>query len=307
MWVNDEHEKHIVERVKYEANQILIAVEDNIKKRLSVAEQKAQEILRNGEAVYVDLLAQRKAQEILAKAKVNAIKQMETTLNEAEAKAKDREQEDQSDKSEDIRSQILLEAKNKIIEHTDSIISEAEQTAFSIINEAKKRANDGMDFEFENRSGIRSVTDKAIEQEPDAPNLSAELRKRYAEITFGEPQIKQYSSRSTENVDSSTIEFNVFAGAQKEQIGKYSVRRESGGIVGKTYEHWGKLLMIRGEVSDWEYQYLQQLADKGQIQGAFKNSLRIGVRNYVVYNFPVFIWSAAYGREDRFTHDVKFP
>jgi vacuolar-type H+-ATPase subunit H len=312
MFVNDKNGDNVARGVEYDAAGILSAAEDRIKNRLLVAEQEAQKILRGdeGEAVYFDAQAQWRANKILREARRNAVKRKEETINEAEDKAKRIEQEKQSGKFEDIRSQMLLEARHKIIEHTDSIISEAEQTALRILSEAKERARHRTAIYYDNFPDSRNVEDHAIKIEANAPNLLAELRKRYAEITFGEPHVSQTSSGAGENTDSSTIEFSVLEGENKDQIGRYVVHTSSRGIVGKMYEHWGKLLMIRGRVSDWDYQYLQKLTDRGQLQDELRNRLRDGMRNFVIYNLPVFVWSAARGtrgREDRYINDFQFP
>jgi hypothetical protein len=185
--------------------------------------------------------------------------------------------------------------------------SEAGQTVLRILDEDKERTCHRTDAEYENSPDSRNVRDQAIKIETNAPNLLAELHKRYAEVTFGEPHVSQTSSGAGGNTDSSTIEFSVLNGDNKEQIGRYVVRTDSEGIVNKMYEHWGKLLVIRGRVSDSDYQYLQQLTDRGQLQDELRNRLRDGMRNFVIYNLPVFVWSAARGREDRYTNDFQFP
>jgi hypothetical protein len=185
--------------------------------------------------------------------------------------------------------------------------SDAEQTVSRILYEDKERAYHGTAVEDENCPDSRNVEDQAIKIETNAPNLLAELHKRYAEVTFGEPRVRQTSSGAGGNTDSSTIEFSVLNGYNEEQIGRYVVHTDSEGIVRKMYEHWGKLLVIRGGVSDNDYQYLQQLTDRGQLQDELRNRLRDGMRNFVIYNLPVFVWSAARGREDRYTNDFQFP
>jgi hypothetical protein len=183
----------------------------------------------------------------------------------------------------------------------------AEQSALRIIDEDEERASYRTAVEYDNCPDSRNVEDQAIKIEANAPNLLAELHKRYAEITFEEPQVSPTSSRAGGNTNSSTIEFSVRNGYNKEQIGRYVVRTDSEGIVNKMYEHWGKLLVIRGRVSESDYQYLQQLTDRGQLQDELRNRLRDGMRNFVIYNLPVFVWSAARGREDRYTNDFQFP
>ena len=189
----------------------------------------------------------------------------------------------------------------------ERINSLAEEDAARIIDEAKERVRHGTAIEYENEAYSRDTQRKSIEQEPNAPNLLAELNRRYAFIEFGGFQISQHTLRHIDDVDSATIEFAVLGGETKGQIGRYLVHTRSLEIVGKMYEHWGKFLVIRGRVSDWDYQYLQQLVEKGQLHEANRNILQDGMRNFVIFNLPVFVWSAARGREDRYINDVQFP
>lgn len=307
---NREQEEIRIEGVKLEAAQNKAAVDDNAiqvdkveaERNKALAERDAARIIAEARTN-----AQRRMEATIAEARINAMRQMKATINEAEEKAKDREQEINSGKFGDIQSQILPEDKNIIVEHTDSSTVEAEQTASRILDEAKERARYSTAIEYEDDTDSRDNKKPPIELEPNAPNLLAELRKRYAVIEFGEFQVSQYASRHAENVDSPTIEFAVLSGDKKEQIGRYLVHTTSLEIVGKMYEHWGKFLVIRGRVSDWDYQYLQQLVGKGQLHDANRNGVRDGMRNFVIYNLPVFVWSAAYGREDRYINDVQFP
>ncbi|UCG82122.1 MAG: hypothetical protein JSW38_07860, partial [Dehalococcoidia bacterium] len=231
-------------------------------------------------------------------------KKIETIVREAEGKARNRGQELLQDTIEDIRYHVPPEVERKIIQYASEIVSEAEQTAQNIIGDARRRA---AAITEPVSAKCSEVTSSETEQEPHAPHLLNELRTRFHEVTFGEPQTHQQKSIRGEGIYLDVHEFPVLAGPDNEPIGTYSVDMYLGEIVAKRYQHNGKLLVVRGRITESEYQSLQQFVDTGQIHEISAQLQKLGTRNYVVYDFPVLIWNARYGREDRYSNDVNFP
>jgi hypothetical protein len=156
---------------------------------------------------------------------------------------------------------------------------------------------------FESTSGDGA----SIWQEPKAPGLIGELRRRFGEVEFGEPSEQQSAPTAGQGAEASIRSFPVLAGAAKGTIGQYSVQVSSSKIVSKRYEHLGRLLIVRGRIADHEYQSLQRFAENGQMEEIRRQLARLGMRNHAVYDFPAFIWDARLGRQDRYSNEVQFP
>lgn len=303
---NWEKEGMIIKGVKVEAEQNEAATDKNGKDGLLLAERNAQDIIQGAkiEAERIKALAERDATIIIAEARTNAQKRIETLTREAEGKARHRGQELLLDTIEEIRYQVPPDMGRKIIQYANEIINEAERTAQQIIEEAKRRAatvTDPVSAEC-----LVSQTSKT-RQEPNAPNLLDELRTRFLGVKFGERKTRQELSIRGERINLDIHDFPVLAGPDNELIGTYSVDMYLGEIVAKRYQHNGKLLVVRGRITDSEYQSLQQFVDKGQLHEISLQLHRLGTRNYVVYDFPVFTWNSRYGREDRYSKDINFP
>jgi vacuolar-type H+-ATPase subunit H len=299
-------EEMIIERVKVEVDQSKAAVDDNTDEGLFQADRNAQEIIQGAklEAERIKASAERDAARIIAEAKTNAQKKIETIVREAEGKAKHRGQELLQDTIEDIRYHVPPEVESKIIQYASEIVSEAERTAQNIIGEARRRAaaiTEPVSAEYS------EIASSQTQQEPYAPHLLHELRTRFHEVTFGEPQMYQQKSIRGEGIYLDVHDFPVLAGSDSEPIGTYSVDMFFGEIVAKRYQHNGKLLVVRGRITESEYQSLQQFVDTGKIHEISAQLQKVGTRNYVVYDFPALIWNARYGREDRYSNDVNFP
>jgi hypothetical protein len=230
-----------------------------------------------------------------------------TIIATAVARAKSRMQEHSPERPDQAESSAPGESELNIVEHAYEIISEAERTAQEIVVEAKKRAEAITDLvqmkAFESTTGDEA----SIWQEPKAPGLVGELRRRFGQVEFGEPSVQQSAPSTGQGGESSIRSFPVLAGATKEKIGQYSVQVSSGKIAGKRYEHMGRLLIVRGRIADHEYQSLQRFAENGQMEEIRRQLARLGMRNHAVYDFPAFIWDARAGRQDRYSHEVQFP
>ena len=83
------------------------------------------------------------------------------------------------------------DVERKIIQYASEIVSEAERTAQKIIEEARRRAETITD-PVSDKCSV-SETSKT-QQEPNAPNLLDELRKRFCGVKFGEAQMQQQAS-----------------------------------------------------------------------------------------------------------------
>lgn len=144
-----------------------------------------------------------------------------------------------------------------------------------------------------------------MQQEPNAPNLLSELRKRFGDIKFGEAIVHRQSPVSNARAELDVCDFTVSSG--QEEIGLYTIHTRAGTVVSKRYQHHGRLLVLRGRPMDKEYRELQRLVDAGNISTALAQMERIGTRNYVIHDFLTLVWSAAHGREDRYANDIAFP
>lgn len=144
-----------------------------------------------------------------------------------------------------------------------------------------------------------------MQQEPIAPNLLSELRKRFGDITFGEALVHRQASVSNARAELDVCDFPVSSG--QETIGTYTVHARAGEVIYKRYQHHGRFLVLRGRPMDKEYRELQRLVDAGNISTALAQMESIGTRNYAIHDFLTLVWSAAHGREDRYANDIAFP
>jgi hypothetical protein len=119
--------------------------------------------------------------------------------------------------------------------------------------------------------------------------------------------MQQQVSIRGDGINTYVYDFPVLAGPDNEPIGTYSVHMYLGESVAKRYQHNGRLLVVRGPIPEYEYQSLQQFVENGRLHEISMQLHRLGARNHVVYDFPVFTWNARYGREDRYSKDVNFP
>lgn len=303
---NWEKEGMRIEGVKVEAEQNKAGADDKVKEGWLLAERNARDIIQVAkiEAERIKALAERDAARIIAEARTNAQKRIEILMREAEGRARYRGQELLLDTVEEIRYQVPPDVGRKIIQYANEIVNEAERTAQQIIEEAKRRAaavTDPVSAEY-------SVSESSkTPREPNAPSLLRELRTRFFGVKFGERQTRQHLSIRGERINLDVHDFPVLARPDNELIGTYSVDMYLGEIVAKRYQHNGKLLVVRGRITEAEYQSLQQFVDKGQLHEISIQLHRLGTRNYVIYDFPVFMWNARHGREDRYSNDVNFP
>ena len=144
-----------------------------------------------------------------------------------------------------------------------------------------------------------------MQQEPNAPSLLSELRKRFGDITFGEAVVRRQASVSNARAELDVCDFPVSSG--QEEIGTYTVHARAGEVIYKRYQHHGRFLVLRGRPMDKEYRELQHLVDAGNISSALAQMESIGTRNYAIHDFLTLVWSAAHGREDRYANDIAFP
>ena len=144
-----------------------------------------------------------------------------------------------------------------------------------------------------------------MQEEPNAPNLLSELRKRFGEITFGEPAVRRKPSTSDPGAELEVSDYPVFAG--QERIGLYTVQAKAGEISSRSYQHSGRFLVVRGRLTEKEYQELQHLVETGNLNSALVKMEKLGTRNYVIHDFLTLTWSPTRGREDRYLDDIAFP
>ena len=144
-----------------------------------------------------------------------------------------------------------------------------------------------------------------MQQEPNAPNLVYELHRRFGDITFGEPIVRRQTSLSDAGEDLEECDFPVFTG--QERIGLYTVQVRAGEIVSKHYQHHGRFIVVRGRLTEQDYQELQRLVEVGDLINARVQMKRIGTPNYVIHDFLNLVWSSRRGREDRYLDDIDFP
>lgn len=228
-------------------------------------------------------------------------------IRKAAARARNRVDEGLADNADGIEFQDPSDPELKIVQYAHEIISEAELTAKQIIAEASARAEAIVDLVQMKASESGTGGNASVRQEPKAPGLVAELRKRFGDIEFAEANVRNVTPTAGNEVASAVHTFPVVAGGKKETVGQYSVHVDSGEVFAKTYEHFGRFLVVRGRITETEYRSLQQHAEKGQLQEINRQLERLGMRNYSTYDFPVLAWNARRGREDRFRHEVQFP
>jgi hypothetical protein len=228
-------------------------------------------------------------------------------IEKAIARARDRVEQGVASDAERIVSQDSSTSESGIVEYAAEIVSEAELTAKQIIAEATARAEAIVDLVRIKASESELDGRAAVGREPRAPGLLAELRKRFGDVEFGEVTVGNAAMTAGKGLASAVHTFPVLASAAEEALGRYSVHVDSGEVLAKTYEHFGRLLIVRGRINDGQYRSLQRLAEEGQLQQVSRELHRMGMRNYSIFDFPVLSWSARHGRDDRYQHEVQFP